>query len=194
MQSPGMAPRILVRSLRLRCPRCGQGAVLSGGFSTNAACPVCGLRFQREEGYWIGAIYVNLITTQFLIIGGLFALMFLGALGSIPDDIFNAARIDGANSWRIFRSITLPLLRPVLLIVTLLKIISSLRMFDQGPGHRADHHRSHLTDETNEAANEWSERVHACDVQRDDVGRQVGLVMVLHVRWRHRHHGHHCGL
>jgi len=71
----------------------------------------------------------------------LFALMFLGALGSIPDDIFNAARIDGANSWRIFRSITLPLLRPVLLIVTLLKIISSLRMFDQvvtmtggGPG------------------------------------------------------------
>jgi multiple sugar transport system permease protein len=71
----------------------------------------------------------------------LFALMFLGALGSIPDDIFNAARIDGANSWRIFWHITLPLLRPVLLIVTLLKIIFSLRMFDQvvtmtggGPG------------------------------------------------------------
>jgi multiple sugar transport system permease protein len=71
----------------------------------------------------------------------LFALMFLGALGSIGDDIFNAARIDGANSWRIFWSITLPLLRPVILIVTLLKIISSLRMFDQvvtmtggGPG------------------------------------------------------------
>ena len=71
----------------------------------------------------------------------LFALMFLGALGSISDDIFNAAKIDGANSWRIFRNITLPLLRPVILIVTLLKIISSLRMFDQvvtmtggGPG------------------------------------------------------------
>lgn len=71
----------------------------------------------------------------------LFALMFLGALGSISDDIFNAARMDGANSWRIFWHITLPLLRPVILIVTLLKIISSLRMFDQvvtmtggGPG------------------------------------------------------------
>lgn len=77
MQSAGMAPRILARSLRLRCPRCGRGPVLSGGFSTNDDCPVCGLRFQREEGYWTGAIYVNLITTQFLIVGGLFALMFL---------------------------------------------------------------------------------------------------------------------
>ena len=80
----------------------------------------------------------------------LFALMFLGALGSIDDDIFNAARIDGANSWRIFWGITLPLLRPVLLIVTLLKIIFSLRMFDQvvtmtggGPG-RATQTINHL--------------------------------------------------
>lgn len=71
----------------------------------------------------------------------LFALMFLGALGSISPDIFNAAKIDGANSWHIFWNITLPLLRPVILIVTLLKAIFSLRLFDQvvtmtggGPG------------------------------------------------------------
>ena len=80
----------------------------------------------------------------------LFALMFLGALGSINDDIFNAARMDGANAWQIFSKITLPLLRPVLLIVTLLKIIFSLRMFDQvvtmtggGPG-RATQTINHL--------------------------------------------------
>ena len=80
----------------------------------------------------------------------LFALMFLGALGSISEDIFNAARIDGAGSWRIFWNITLPLLRPVLLIVILLKIIFSLRMFDQvvtmtggGPG-RATQTVNHL--------------------------------------------------
>lgn len=80
----------------------------------------------------------------------LFALMFLGALGSIDTDIFNAAKIDGATSGRIFWHITLPLLRPVLLIVTLLKIISSLRMFDQvvtmtggGPG-RATNTINHL--------------------------------------------------
>ncbi len=75
----------------------------------------------------------------------LFALMFMGALGSIDTDIFNAAKIDGATSGRIFWHITLPLLRPVLLIVTLLKIISSLRMFDQvvtmtggGPGRSTE--------------------------------------------------------
>ncbi len=76
MLSPEMAPRVLARSLRMRCPHCGKGAVMRTVFSTNDDCPVCGLRFGREEGFWIGAIYVNLITTQILIIGGLFALMF----------------------------------------------------------------------------------------------------------------------
>ena len=71
----------------------------------------------------------------------LIALMFVGALGSISTDIFNAAKIDGATNWEVFRFITLPLLKPVILIVTLLKTIFSLKMFDQvvtmtggGPG------------------------------------------------------------
>ena len=71
----------------------------------------------------------------------LIALMFVGALGSIGTDIFNAAKIDGATNWEVFRHITLPLLKPVILIVTLLKTIFSLKMFDQvvtmtggGPG------------------------------------------------------------
>jgi uncharacterized protein (DUF983 family) len=76
MQRVGMAPVILARSLRLRCPRCGKGAFLKHGVTTHVACEVCSLRFEREEGYWTGAIYVNLITTQFLIVGTLFLLMF----------------------------------------------------------------------------------------------------------------------
>lgn len=71
----------------------------------------------------------------------LIALMFLGALGSISPEIYNAAKIDGATNWTLFWFITLPLLRPVILIVTLLKTIFSLKMFDQvvtmtggGPG------------------------------------------------------------
>lgn len=71
----------------------------------------------------------------------LIALMFVGALGSISTDIFHAAKIDGATNWEVFRFITLPLLKPVILIVTLLKTIFSLKMFDQvvtmtggGPG------------------------------------------------------------
>ncbi len=61
----------------------------------------------------------------------LIALMFVGALGSIDAQIFEAARIDGANRLQIFFRVTLPLLRPVILIVTMLKAIFSLKMFDQ---------------------------------------------------------------
>lgn len=71
----------------------------------------------------------------------LIALMFIGALGSISPDVFAAAKIDGASNFELFRYITLPLLKPVILIVTLLRIIFSLKMFDQvvtmtggGPG------------------------------------------------------------
>ena len=84
----------------------------------------------------------------------LIALMFVGALGSISTDIFNAAKIDGATNWEVFRHITLPLLKPVILIVTLLKTIFSLKMFDQvvtmtGGGTRQgypDHQLLHLSD------------------------------------------------
>lgn len=71
----------------------------------------------------------------------LMALMFIGALGAISPEIYEAANLDGAGRWNMFRRITLPLLAPVLLIVTLLRVISSLKMFDQvvtltggGPG------------------------------------------------------------
>lgn len=67
--------------------------------------------------------------------------MFIGALGSIPTEATEAARVDGATSFQIFRRITLPLLAPVIYIVALLKIISAVKMFDQvaimtggGPG------------------------------------------------------------
>lgn len=61
----------------------------------------------------------------------LIALMFIGALGSIDPHIFESARIDGANNWQIFTHVTLPILRPVILIIVMLKTIFSLKMFDQ---------------------------------------------------------------
>jgi multiple sugar transport system permease protein len=71
----------------------------------------------------------------------LIALMFIGALGSISPSIFEAAKVEGANNFELFWNITLPLLRPVIIIITLLKTIFSLKMFDQvvtmtggGPG------------------------------------------------------------
>jgi multiple sugar transport system permease protein len=71
----------------------------------------------------------------------LIALMFIGALSAISPEIFEAARVDGANGLTLFRHIMLPLLRPILLMALLLKIIFSLKLFDQvvtmtggGPG------------------------------------------------------------
>ena len=69
------------------------------------------------------------------------ALVFLGALGSIDNEVIEAAKIDRASPLQIFWNVTLPLLVPIILIVTLLKIVSSLKMIDQvialtggGPG------------------------------------------------------------
>jgi multiple sugar transport system permease protein len=71
----------------------------------------------------------------------LMALMFIGGLSAISTEIFEAARVDGANAYTIFVQIMLPLLRPILFVAMLLKIIFSLKLFDQivtmtggGPG------------------------------------------------------------
>jgi uncharacterized protein (DUF983 family) len=54
--------------LRLRCPRCFQGKVFKGSFAMNEPCPVCGILFQREEGYFLGAMYVSyLIASVFML-------------------------------------------------------------------------------------------------------------------------------
>jgi uncharacterized protein (DUF983 family) len=45
--------------LRHRCPRCREGAIFRGWLAMHETCPVCGLRFSREPGYFIGAMYVS---------------------------------------------------------------------------------------------------------------------------------------
>ena len=75
----------------------------------------------------------------------LVALMFLGALGTINPEITEAASLDGANEWQIFWRVTIPMLYPIILLVTLLRIIFSLKIFDQvvtltggGPGNATE--------------------------------------------------------
>lgn len=69
------------------------------------------------------------------------AMMFLGGLASVPKETQEAAEIDGANAWQVFRDVTLPAMLPVLVVATVLKSIFSLKMFDNvfmitngGPG------------------------------------------------------------
>ena len=68
-------------------------------------------------------------------------LVLIGGLAAIPSDTIEAAQVDGANGWRVFRDVTLPQLGPVLAVVVILKSIFSLKTFDQvymltngGPG------------------------------------------------------------
>lgn len=72
-----------------------------------------------------------------------FLLLYAGLL-ALPKDPYEAAAIDGASPWRIFRTVTLPLMTPVLMVVILLRVIDAARIFDKiyimtrgGPGTSA---------------------------------------------------------
>jgi uncharacterized protein (DUF983 family) len=58
--------------IRGRCPRCCQGKIFHGRFAMNDPCPVCGLIFQREEGYFLGAMYTSYLISSVLLMGGYF--------------------------------------------------------------------------------------------------------------------------
>ena len=71
-------------------------------------------------------------------------LLLYAAVLSLPRDPYEAAAIDGASRWHIFKTVTLPLLLPVLGVVVLLRLIDSARIFDKifvmtrgGPGSSA---------------------------------------------------------
>lgn len=55
--------------------------------------------------------------------------IFLAGLGNIPTELYEAARIDGANGWDLFRHITLPLLSPTTFFLTLVAVIGSFKAF-----------------------------------------------------------------
>jgi len=72
---------------------------------------------------------------------GFYTLILLAGLQSIPGDLYEAAQIDGANKWNLFRYITMPLLMPTMLVVVVLALIRAVQVFDQvfvltggGPG------------------------------------------------------------
>jgi hypothetical protein len=52
--------------LRLRCPRCLRGSVFRSLFRMRRECPVCALRFEREPGYFVGAMYASYILAVLL--------------------------------------------------------------------------------------------------------------------------------
>lgn len=57
-------------------------------------------------------------------------LMTLAALAALPEAPLEAARVDGATSWKVFRHVTLPMLRPVLYVTLMIRVVDSLKLFD----------------------------------------------------------------
>jgi len=87
-------------------------------------------------------IMIGIWTWQYL---GINLILFLVGLETIPQEPIEAARIDGANSWRLFYHIILPLLQPIMLLVVANAVINSIRMFDipwvmiqGGPGRSSE--------------------------------------------------------
>lgn len=62
---------------------------------------------------------------------GFETVIFLAALQAIPKELYEAAMIDGANAWRRFWHVTLPSLRPVIVMIYIIGIIGSYQVFDQ---------------------------------------------------------------
>ncbi|PYM56332.1 MAG: ABC transporter permease, partial [Candidatus Rokuibacteriota bacterium] len=88
-----------------------------------------------------GAAMWAIIATSVWWVTGYYLVIYLAGLQDIPAQLYEAAAIDGAGPWRRFWSITLPLLRPVLLFVFVIHIIGSFQIFGQvfvltqgGPG------------------------------------------------------------
>ncbi|MGI8407470.1 MAG: DUF983 domain-containing protein [Actinomycetota bacterium] len=72
----------LRRGLFKRCPNCGGGNLFQGFFKLKPSCPSCAYLFEREEGYWTGAMIVNIAACEVW-----FFLLFVGILIATAPDI-----------------------------------------------------------------------------------------------------------
>ena len=82
---------------------------------------------------WLGgdgqlAMPSLIITTSWRYLG-YFAIIYLSGLQAIPENLYNAAEVDGANGWQTFWNITIPQLKPILLFVIVISSVELLRQF-----------------------------------------------------------------
>ncbi|HEX8143139.1 MAG TPA: hypothetical protein VF553_11130 [Pyrinomonadaceae bacterium] len=70
----------LLRCLRLLCPACGQSSIVQRPFKIKDQCPFCRSHFKREDGFFVGAISINVVTTEVVILAlYLISMPFIGA-------------------------------------------------------------------------------------------------------------------
>jgi multiple sugar transport system permease protein len=61
---------------------------------------------------------------------GLYMMIFLAALQSVPSELVDASKVDGANSWRTFRHVVIPQISPSILMVFMLTVVGAFKVFD----------------------------------------------------------------
>lgn len=82
---------------------------------------------------WFMSSRTALLTVVIVVVwkqAGYYMIMFIGGLKAIPNQLYEAAKIDGANSWQLFWNVTWPMLSPTTFMVTILCIIASFQVFD----------------------------------------------------------------
>lgn len=70
------------RAIRKRCPRCGSGGIFRTFGELHPTCPRCALKFEREQGYWVGSMIINTIVTF-----GLILVVLVGGMVMLWPDI-----------------------------------------------------------------------------------------------------------
>jgi multiple sugar transport system permease protein len=92
------------------------------------------LGFGSLEDPWLGSATGALLVICLMVLwkfSGFTMLLFMTGMQAIPEEIIEAARVDGVGRWRMFRSITFPLLRRTIALVVILTTAGSLLAFDQ---------------------------------------------------------------
>ena len=82
---------------------------------------------------WLGSVHAAIVSVFIIDTWGnlpFVALILLGGLQSLPYEPYEAALVDGASGWSVFRYITLPLLKPFIILATTFRVMDSLRIFD----------------------------------------------------------------
>jgi uncharacterized protein (DUF983 family) len=69
---------VLMRGLMLKCPDCGQAGIYQSLLQVRHHCPNCGLLFQREQGYFTGALYVNIAVAEGSVLLAFLICMLIG--------------------------------------------------------------------------------------------------------------------
>lgn len=101
-RDPSSIFRLLRTGLLLRCPRCGGGRLFDGFFRMFPECDLCHLRFEREQGFFVGAIYINYAVTVLIVMPGFFLLDHYTSL-TMPQQILLWSAFAGIFPLLFFR-------------------------------------------------------------------------------------------